>query len=134
MTVLVVEPGVLPYEKEINGLAEMQAVVGGLIEPTYPYEDENVAFVGNDEALLLDMPFNRSIPGGYGGLFGNFFICGIEEDDFCSLTPEQIKRFKQEYRHAEILLGAKYNTPITLKVAAAPKIPPAKESHAEPER
>ena len=32
MNVLVVEPGVMPYEKEVNGLHEMQAVVGGLID------------------------------------------------------------------------------------------------------
>ena len=29
MNVLVIEPGILPYEREINGLKEMQAVVGG---------------------------------------------------------------------------------------------------------
>ena len=31
MNVLVVEPGILPYEREINGLKEMQAAVGGPI-------------------------------------------------------------------------------------------------------
>ena len=36
MNVLVVEPGVMPYEKEVNGLHEMQAVVGGLIDAIYP--------------------------------------------------------------------------------------------------
>ena len=36
MQVLVVEPGILPYEKEINGLKEMQAVVGGPITALYP--------------------------------------------------------------------------------------------------
>lgn len=35
MNVLVVEPGYLPYEKEINGLSEMQATVGGYIEAIY---------------------------------------------------------------------------------------------------
>ena len=97
MNVVVVEPGYLPYEKEINGLSEMQAIVGGYITATYPYENEAVSIVANDEGLLLNLPFNRSIPGGYGGIFGTFFICGIEEDRFCSLTPEQIERFKQEY-------------------------------------
>ena len=29
MNVLVVEPGCLPYEREIGGLEKMQAVVGG---------------------------------------------------------------------------------------------------------
>lgn len=46
MNVLVVEPGMVPYEKEINGLTEMQAVVGGLITASYPYE-EKVGIVRN---------------------------------------------------------------------------------------
>ncbi len=75
MNVLVVEPGMAPYEKEINGLPEMQAVVGGLITAIYPFEDP-VGIVCNDEGLLLNMKFNRSMPGGYGGVFGPFFVCG----------------------------------------------------------
>ena len=51
MNVLVVEPGYLPYEKEINGLEEMQAVVGSWIEAIYPYEEE-VAIVCNEEGLI----------------------------------------------------------------------------------
>lgn len=46
MIVLVVEPGFAPYEKEINGLYEMQATVGGLIQAIYPYP-EQVAIVCN---------------------------------------------------------------------------------------
>ena len=52
MNVLVVEPGYAPYEKEINGLQEMQEVVGGLIQAIYPFQ-EPVAVVCNDEGLLL---------------------------------------------------------------------------------
>ena len=48
MNVVVVEPGYLPYEKEINGLSEMQAIVGGYITATYPYENEAVSIVAND--------------------------------------------------------------------------------------
>ena len=72
MNVLVVEPGMAPYEKEVNGLKEMQATVGGLITVIYPYE-EQVAIVSNDESILEGMPFNRSVEGGYGGIFGTFF-------------------------------------------------------------
>ena len=50
MRVLMVEPGMAPYEKEINGLEEMQAAVGGLITASYPFE-EPVALVSNDEIL-----------------------------------------------------------------------------------
>lgn len=64
MDVLVVEPGMAPYEKEINGLDEMQAVVGGPITALYPFE-EMVAIVANDEALNMGLEFNRSVEGGY---------------------------------------------------------------------
>lgn len=131
MNVLVVEPGLMPYEKEVNGLHEMQEVVGGLIQPIYPYE-ELVTLVCNEEGLLMQLPFNRSVEGGYGGIFGTFFICGLDEADFCSLTPEQVSRYTEKYKMAEILLGARGNEPITLKVPALPhgKTPgKAKDEH-----
>lgn len=131
MRVLVVEPGYEPYEKEINGLKEMQATVGGLIDAIYPYE-ERVTLVCNDEGLINGMDFNRSVPGGYGGIFGPFFICGIDEDDFCSLTDEQMSRFKKEYHKAEILLGVKGNDIISLKVEPHKKTPPEKERRPKP--
>ena len=123
MNVLVVEPGMAPYEKEVNGLKEMQATVGGLITVIYPYE-EQVAIVSNDESILEGMPFNRSVEGGYGGIFGTFFVCGLGEEDFCPLPPEQMERFKKKFHQAEILVGAKGNTPITLKVDPRPATPP----------
>ena len=126
MNVLVVEPNCLPYEKEINGLEEMQAVVGGFIQAIYPYE-EPVAIVCNEEGLLLNLPFNRSMDGGYGGVCGTFFVCGLGEENFCSLSPEEMERFKKRFKSAEILYGFRGNEPQTLKVTAHPKNPPPKE-------
>ncbi|WP_159456286.1 DUF3846 domain-containing protein [Intestinibacillus massiliensis] len=116
MNVLVVEPDYAPYEKEIDGLNEMQATVGGTIQAIYPYE-EQVAVVCNDDGIALGLPFNRSMEGGYGGVFGTFFVCGLGEEDFCSLTPEQMERYKQKFHHAEILIGAEGNEAITMKVS-----------------
>lgn len=116
MKVLMVEPGIAPYEKELEGLKQMQAAVGGgLIEPIYPYQ-EKVAIVCNEEGILRGMDFNRSVPGGYGGVFGPFFICGLTDDDFCSLTPEQMEKFKKEFHKAELLVDVRGNEPITMKV------------------
>ena len=133
MNVLVVEPGYLPYEKEINGLSEMQATVGGYIEAIYPYE-ELVAIVCNEEGLINGLPFNRSVEGGYGGVFGTFFVCGLSEDSFCSLSPEQMKHYKEKFKNAEILLGAKGNEPVTLKVQAMPKVKLDGKAKEEPSR
>ena len=64
MRALMVEPGMAPYEKEINGLKEMQTAVGGRISAIYPFQ-EPVALVSNEESIFLKMPFNRSVEGGY---------------------------------------------------------------------
>ncbi len=140
MNVLVVEPGYLPYEKEIldsaDHLDQMQAIVGGLIEPIYPYHEE-VAIVCNEEGLINGLPFNRSVPGGYGGVFGTFFICGLGEEDFCSLPPDLMERFKTEFRNSEILLGFDGSEAVTLKVSSQPKphdISPHEKNHSSPER
>lgn len=61
INVLLVEPGVLPYEKEINDLSAMRKTVGGRIQAIYPSKD-NVAVVCNEEGLLLNLEFNRSLP------------------------------------------------------------------------
>ena len=140
MNVLVVEPGYLPYEKEIKDgadhLEQMQAIVGGLIEPIYPYHEE-VVIVCNEEGLINGLPFNRSVPGGYGGVFGTFFVCGLGEEDFCSLPPELMERFKKEFRNSEILLGFDGNEAVTLKVSSQPKphdTSPHEKNHSNPER
>ncbi len=117
MNVLIVEPGMVPYEKEINGLKEMQAVVGGSIQAIYPFS-ERVAVVCNEEGLISDLPFNRSVPGGYGGVFGTFFVCGVGEEDFYSLASAQMETYKKYFQKAEILLGARETEPITMKVPA----------------
>ena len=130
MNVLVVEPGILPYEKEINGLKEMQEVVGGPITALYPWEDQ-AAIVCNDEALLLKLPFNRSVEGGYGGVFGAFFVCGLGEEDFCSLTPEQVKTYKAKFHQAELLVGVHGQEPVTMKVPARPKETPQRKPRSQ---
>lgn len=140
MNVLVVEPGYLPYEKEIldsaDHLEQMQAIVGGLIEPIYPYHEE-VAIVCNEEGLINGLPFNRSVPGGYGGVFGTFFICALGEEDFCSLPPKLMERFKKEFKNSEILLGFDGNEAVSLKVSSQPKprdTLPHEKNHSSPER
>ena len=86
--------------------------------------------MSNDEGLLLKMEFNRSIEGGYGGICGPFFVCGLGEEDFCSLTPEQMDFYKKKYHHAEILLGFQGSEPVTLKVE--PRKPPGQEPPKRP--
>lgn len=59
--VVLLEPGKMARITEIGStLAQMQAVVGGNIEPFYPFEEE-VCIVCNEEGKLNGMPLNRAI-------------------------------------------------------------------------
>ena len=106
MKVLIVEPLKVPYEKEIDGsLESMQAIVGGLVEAIYPFEDEELALICNEEGKLLGLPFNRALRDEDGRIYdvvaGTFFLCRAPADseNFAELTEGQVKfgmnRFKQ---------------------------------------
>lgn len=129
MKVLVVEPGFLPYEKEISGLPDMQATVGGYIQAIYPFRD-NAAVVCNEDGMGLHLPFNRSIPErSYGGVFGTFFVCGLGEEDFISLTPEQLNAYKARFQKAEILVMMLGDKPVVMEVEAKRRQPSGKAKH-----
>ena len=103
--VLIVEPMEGPYEKWIdNSLKSLQAEVGGWIQAVYPFEEE-VAIICNEEGKLNGMPPNRALYDENGRLYdiihGNFIIAGLAEDDFGSLTDEQIEQFTEYYRTPE---------------------------------
>ena len=97
--ILIVEPGKAPYEATVpNTLETMQKIVGGHIDATCPYQDP-VALVCNNEGLINRLAFNRRvgdhIEDNTMGIFGTFFLCGIRQEDFCSLSPELTEKYKQ---------------------------------------
>ena len=106
MTVLVVEPMKAPYVKIIpNELEDLQQAVGGDIEMTYPFEDE-VGVLLNGNGKFEGLPLNRALYDDRGQVYdaiaGTFLVVGLTEDDFTSLTPEQIEKFKEKYQSPEV--------------------------------
>ena len=89
MKVLMVEPGKIPHEADIEpGLRSLQAAVDGLIQAVYPYEDP-VALICNEEGKFLGLPLNRALRDDAGEVYdiiaGNFLITGLGEEDFSDL-------------------------------------------------
>ena len=109
MTVLEVMPGHRPKRITIpHTLDAMQKQVGGYIQAIYPYEDF-VAIVCNEEGKLLGMEPNKAIRDLDSReiidiICGPFFICGLSEDDFCSLTEEQIAKYSALFHSPEVFL------------------------------
>jgi len=100
ITVLVVEPLKKAYKKEICGLEEMQQLVGGYIQAVYPFDDP-IALVMNEEGKLLGLPYNRPLFGEdgkpYDLICGTFFVAGVGEENFISLTDRQIQKYREIY-------------------------------------
>jgi hypothetical protein len=101
--ILKIEPGEMPYEKEIqNNLEGIQAEVEGMFECVYL--NDNCIAVVNEEGKINGMELNRRM--GNDIIAGTFFICGdSEEGEFVSLTDEQINKFMAEYKEIPEFTG-----------------------------
>ena len=109
--VLVVEPQKEAYVKEICGLKDMQALVGGYIQAVPISDDDPVVAVMNEEGKFLRLPYNRPLFDEDGKPFdiicGTFFVAGVGREDFISLTDQQITRYKAMYDNMRILAAPK---------------------------
>lgn len=105
LSVLVVEPQKKPYAKEIGGdLKSLQREVGGSIQAVYPFR-EPVALICNEEGKLSGKALNRALRDESGQIYdvvaGTFLIAGLGEENFVSLTPEQMEHFMQHFQKPE---------------------------------
>ena len=102
MKVVICEPGQYARIAEIEPtLTAEQKVVGGLIDCVYPWPNDMVDLVCNDEGKLNGLPLNHALED-YDVIAGTFFICGISGENFCSLTEEQTARYLQKFRAPEV--------------------------------
>jgi len=105
MRVLVVEPGKTPETRDVGtGLSDHQELVGGYIEAVYPFDDP-VALICNEEGKCNGMKPNRAIYGTDGEIadiiFGTFFICGLGDEDFTSLSDGLAEKYAELFAKPE---------------------------------
>ena len=104
MQVIMLEPSKAAYLKEIgNDLCSMQESVQGNIEIIYPFEDEYVGLVCNEEGKLNGLPLNRAIVDKDGEIIdviaGNAFLCDCSTDELQSLNPELTDKYLKIFEH-----------------------------------
>lgn len=108
LDVLLVEPGKFPRKFQVGlELEDFQAVVGGDMEVTYPFEEE-VAIILNAEGKINGLPLNRAMRSENGELYdiyaGPFMVVGLTEDDFGSLTPKQMEKYEDFFHTPEMFV------------------------------
>ena len=101
MKILVVAPYEHPKRVEIpHTLEALQKVVGGNIEAVYPWRDDKVALVCDEEGFINEKPLNRLIMPGM-LIAGTFFICGLGEEDFTDLSDDLAEKYEQMFYHPQ---------------------------------
>lgn len=137
MNVLVVEPMKPPYEKEIDaGLKSLQHEVGGDIEPFYYGMDGDATILCNEEGKINGLELNRAIRDKQGTIVdiiaGTFIVVGNGNEDYCSLTPAQMEKYKKQFRYPETFMRFGRNI---VAIPIYPKSRPEGKKHrSEPER
>ena len=108
MDVLLVRPNMYPQAVQVGcELEDLQKAVGGYIQAVYPFE-EPVALVMDEEAKLTGKDLNRALRDEDGNMYdiiaGDFLVVGLGEEDFCSLSPGQMKKYEEHFHQPEMFV------------------------------
>ena len=133
LDVLLVKPNEHPQNISIGAeLKDLQEAVGGSIGASYPFADDPVAIVYNDDAKLIGLPLNRSLRDENGEMYdavaGTFLVVGLGEEDFASLTPELAQKYEQLFHQPEAFLKLGKR----LLVLPVPDEPPTEKPRTKP--
>ena len=133
LSVLKIAPGQFPQQVEIDSdLKALQEAVGGFIGASYPFADDPVAIVYNDDGKLMGLPLNRALRDEDGQMYdavaGTFLVVGLGEEDFASMTPELAQKYEQLFHQPEAFLKLGNR----LLVLPVPDEPPAEKPRTNP--
>ena len=108
ITVVACYPGKQAVVTRIqNTLEAKQAFVGGYIQAVYPFDDP-IALVLNEEGKLKGMEPCRALMDEEGNIYdiivGPFLICGLDDEGFVSLTPQQQKEYLAMFRYPQMFV------------------------------
>ncbi|MBQ2404883.1 MAG: DUF3846 domain-containing protein, partial [Lachnospiraceae bacterium] len=107
ITALLINPGKRPQKVEIEPTeAQFRELIGstGLEVTPHPFDDY-AAIISVDVEHRDEEEPNRSLSCPDGALIlvfnGSFLIVGDNHEEFCSLTPKQLRRYQIEYHQPE---------------------------------
>ena len=124
---IVIKPGKFAQVKDINPTySALRSLVGGNIAMTYPFEDEYLAVISNEESKLLDLPPNRAIRRADGSVIdiycGTMVVVALAtEGEYRDLTKREAKAILQMWGPPEdrgTWGGAKPNMAISVFAAS----------------
>ena len=107
MKAIIIKPGKFARIEDIDPTyTELRTLVGGNIEMTYPFEDEYLAVISNEESKLLDLPPNRAVRRNDGSVAdiycGTMVVVALaSEGEYRDLTNKEAKTVLQMWGSPE---------------------------------
>lgn len=107
MNVLVVEPGQPPYVKAIQtGLESLYREIDtDTVQAVYPWNDP-VGLICDENGKMTGKEPNRALFNEdgemYDIIFGTFFIVGLGDENFASLSQEMIDKYRKRFGKVEM--------------------------------
>ena len=101
MKAIVIKPGKYAQIKDIDPTySTLRSLVCGNIEMTYPFEDEYLAVISNEESKFLDLPPNRAVRRNDGSVAdiycGTMVVVALAtEGEYRDLTNKEAKMVLQ---------------------------------------
>ena len=100
--VVLVEPMKHPRLVEVeHTLENLQGLVGAYIAASYPWEDR-VALVYDDDGKAKSDNLPNRLLEDYDLMVGPFFICGIDTEDFISISDELAEKYMKKFWNIEL--------------------------------
>lgn len=105
MDALLVKPNMYPQPVQVGcELEDLQDIVGGDIEAVSPF-NEPVALIMDENGKMSGKEWNRALRDAHGKIYdivvGDFLVVGLGEEDFCSLSPDMMRRFEEHFHQPE---------------------------------
>jgi hypothetical protein len=103
--VLLVEPGKHPRLVEVeHTLRNLQKLVGGDIQAVYPWASDLIGLVCDDAGKLKPENKPNRLLEVYDLLVGPFFLCGLGQEDFISISDELALKYAKKFWMPETFL------------------------------
>lgn len=106
MKVLLVKPLEHPQVVEIESTldAMYRILECGTITAAYPWM-EPLALITDDEGMLTDKLPCRYVQELEQPIMGNFFLCGLDKENFAGLPEDLIQKYRERFWRPELIFS-----------------------------
>ena len=103
----------------------LQELVGGTLQAVYPWDEDPVCVLCDDEGKIKGYPANRVLEDENGEpydiLVGTFYVCGLGREDFVSISDELADKYAEKFKHPEMFFRTENDRVIMVRMGSGEK-------------